>query len=254
MSAGAASDSYSWRLHGSRRHRNRNEDEVLPGDGILRVLEFGETGAFTAYASRGMRRQEISLTGPYPRTSWQHFVAGSQIPELHPGNWNPLIDRISGLGCLMMGTVLDREYSSWQRCDNPRLYAELFGSTDGFPLIRIAPNPPFPAEIRLDTSWNPGRVQIVNDGPARVAADMWLGPAFWTYAPCTKEEVLAQHWIEVRDTENYLYIKAYPEPFTRPDGEQGEIQRRLWQLLFHSDCRWPPSGSQFTDPAQIDHK
>jgi hypothetical protein len=162
------------------------------------------------------------------------------IPELPLGNLRPLMDGLASLGKLALAVMDNHDYSVWQRCTDPKYYAERYGSIDGFPLIHVAPNPPFPAEDRLDTSTNPGRGERVNGGPAMVAADMWLGPAFWNYAPCTREEVLRQPWLEVCDTEHSLYLKAYPEPFTRPDGEQGEIQRRLWQLLFHSDCRWPP--------------
>jgi hypothetical protein len=101
-----------------------------------------------------------------------------------------------------------------------------------------------PDSFKLDTSTNPGRNDKINGGPAMVAADMWLGPAFWKYAPCHKEEVISQPWLKVRDTEHFLHINSFPEPFTRPDGEQGEIQRKLWRLLFHSDCQWPPAHTQ----------
>lgn len=99
----------------------------------------------------------------------------------------------------------------------------------------------------LDLSKFPGRIGSMNKMPVFVAADMWLGPAFWKHAPSTKEEVLKEPWVEVEDTERYLYLKAYPQPFTRPDGEQGRLQRRLWNVLFHQDCEWPPGSGGISD-------
>ena len=98
---------------------------------------------------------------------------------------------------------------------------------------------------------NPGRSKalssVVNFYPT---AEMWLGPHFWQYAKCTKEEALAaDFFIEKRDTPHYLYLKCWPEPFTRPDGEQGRMQQRLWKLFFHEDCEWPPgSGTICNEP------
>jgi hypothetical protein len=79
---------------------------------------------------------------------------------------------------------------------------------------------------------------------------MWLGPFFWQYAACTKDDVLAADWfLEKRDTPHYLYIKSWQHPFTRPDGEQGRAQAKLWKLLFNEECEWPPgSGSISDDP------
>lgn len=79
-------------------------------------------------------------------------------------------------------------------------------------------------------------------------AEMWLGPHFWQYAKCTKEEALAaDFFIEKRDTPNFLYLKSWPEPFTRPDGEQGRQQQRLWKLFFNEDCEWPPGNGGICD-------
>ena len=52
---------------------------------------------------------------------------------------------------------------------------------------------------------------------------------------------------EVRDTPHYLYLKSWPHPFTRPDGEQGRVQQKLWRLLFHEDCEWPPGSGGISD-------
>ena len=101
----------------------------------------------------------------------------------------------------------------------------------------------------IDVSLNPGRpkelLPTINFYPT---AEMWLGPHFWPYAKCTKEEALAAgFWLETRDTPHYTYFKCWPTPFTRPDGEQGRMQQRLWKLFFHEDCEWPPGSGTICD-------
>lgn len=65
-----------------------------------------------------------------------------------------------------------------------------------------------------------------------ISAEMWFGDAFWQYASCSKEEVIATDWLEVEQRPDHLYVKAWPEPFDNAEGEQGEIQRRLLKLFF----------------------
>jgi len=111
-------------------------------------------------------------------------------------------------------------------------------------LARALSEPP----VYLDISLNPGRVANSVDMPVEVAAEMWLGPAFWSYAACSKADVLAADFIlEKRDTPHFLYIKSWPHPFTRPDGEQGRVQQKLWRLLFNEDCEWPPGSGGISD-------
>ncbi len=106
----------------------------------------------------------------------------------------------------------------------------------------------FPPKNLLDISKNPGRISLQGVNPKRIAAEMWLGPGFWSYAACTKEEVLAaDFFIEKRDTAQYLYLKSWPHPFTRPDGEQGRVQQKLWRLLYNQDCEWPPGSGGISD-------
>jgi len=65
-----------------------------------------------------------------------------------------------------------------------------------------------------------------------VAAEMWFGESFWQYAACSKEDVLACDWLKCQDRRFQLHVEAWPEPFTSAEGEQGEVQRRLLELLF----------------------
>jgi len=245
--AGSVSKLYSWWAYGSERPRNRNLWEESSGADILRALQAEKVTGWCVHATSGTKTLRISLDGPWSGFPWQHFSLTSQIPDLPIQNPLPLVEELASVGELALAVVLDARYGSWQRCSDLEYYSEHFGSTEGLRIIRKLAIPPIPERLVLDTSTNPGRNEVINGGPAMVAADMWLGPAFWEYAPCTRKDVIRQRWLEVRDTESFLYIKAYPEPFTRPDGEQGEIQRRLWKQVFHSDCRWPPGGNASAD-------
>lgn len=119
--AGIAADSYSWHAQGSRRHRNRNIDEILPGHDILRALEVDEATALNIYVLRGNKRQEFNLAGPYPKIPWQIVTLSSQIPEMSPKDWSPLIERLARRGRLIVGVLVDMSYSAWQRCRYPRV-------------------------------------------------------------------------------------------------------------------------------------
>lgn len=73
-----------------------------------------------------------------------------------------------------------------------------------------------------------------------VSAEMWLGEPFWQYAKCTKQELLKQDWLHCEVRPSHLYVRAWPEPFSNAEGEQGEIQRKLLDLLFGIDGTTPP--------------
>jgi len=108
-----------------------------------------------------------------------------------------------------------------------------------------------PDREMIDVSLNPGRTkEIVSGIHFTPSAEMWLGSHFWQYAKCTKEEAMAaDFFFEVRDTPHFLYLKSWTQPFTRPDGEQGRQQQRIWKLFFHEDCEWPPgSGTIWDEP------
>jgi hypothetical protein len=223
--------------HGSRRYIRRI-GTIYTREQALEEVAKDDARGFFVQAIRGEEEQMISLQPSFPLSPFQSFgissTSGQGIAEIRA-----LVKRASRKANLAFGGSNEGGYLEWQRCAEPDYYEKKYGSIAGFGIIEEAELPP-PLNRRLDISRNPGRISSVNKLPVFVAADMWLGPAFWKYAPCTKEEVLKEPWVEVEDTEHYLYLKAYPEPFTRPDGEQGRIQRRLWNVLFHQDCEWPP--------------
>ena len=137
-------------------------------------------------------------------------------------------------------------YRAWQSYSDPEGYKRYYGSIDGFKIVPSGPPPvDFPS---LDTSMNPGRNIRIDRFAFAVSADMWLGPRFWEFAPCKKDEVMAaDFFLEKRESPDCLYLKSWHHPFTRPDGEQGRIQQKLWRLLFHEDCEWPPGSGGISD-------
>lgn len=82
-----------------------------------------------------------------------------------------------------------------------------------------------------------------------VSAEMWLGEPFWQFAKCTKQSLLKQEWLHCEEPSSHLYVRAWPEPFSTVEGRQGEIQRKLLDLLFGINSETPPpqsSGPQRT--------
>jgi hypothetical protein len=146
----------------------------------------------------------------------------------------------------ILGLASRTIYDRWQTTRDIEVYNKSYGPSDFFNKIPFGPPPvDFPA---LDISKNPGRRTPQLGKIREVGSEIWLGTSFWNQTTCTKKTVLeADFFIECRDTPQYLYLKSWHHPFTRPDGEQGRIQQKLWRLLFHEDCEWPPGSGGISD-------
>lgn len=171
-----------------------------------------------------------------------------------PSDWSRLIEGLLTLWPTFGGWQWSSLYRAWQNVSFlDDHYRRAYGEVPPGLHTYIRSDPPFipgfSDKVRIDCSLHPGRCkELLSAVYFYPTAEMWLGPHFWQYAKCTKEEVLAaDFFIEKRDTPNYLYLKCWPEPFTRPDGEQGRMQQRLWRLLFHEDCEWPPGSGTISD-------
>ena len=90
--------------------------------------------------------------------------------------------------------------------------------------------------LHLAPCYNNGRDGYIEG----VSAEMWFGDSFWQYAKCTKLDLLSQDWLYCEERASHLYVRAWPEPFSSADGEQGEIQRRLLNMLFGINGTTPP--------------
>ncbi len=174
-----------------------------------------------------------------------------------PNDWAPMLESLmSAFECVGAWQWLHR-YRVWQWIDEiHETYENQWGALPPGYRTWTKPGPtpsltPQPERTFIDISLNPGRPkELSSEVSFYPTAEMWLGPHFWPYAKCTKEEALAaDFWLETRDTPHYTYFKCWPTSFTRPDGEQGRMQQRLWKLFFHEDCEWPPgSGTICNEP------
>lgn len=86
----------------------------------------------------------------------------------------------------------------------------------------------------------PGLSNFRNGYIEGVSAEMWFGEAFWAHARCSKADVLKQDWLHSEERPGHLYVRAWPEAFSSAEGKQGEIQRRLLDLLFGINGQTPP--------------
>jgi hypothetical protein len=185
----------------------------------------------------------LSFTRNFTQDYSRWGITGRGINRILPGL---LINEMVGETIFSVAALKNSIYSGWQVCSRPDSYQRQYGSIEGFRTISDLP-PPLDHIKQLDTSLNPGGVRHIAGQSFLMAADMWLGPRFWQYAKCTKDDVLAENFfIEKLDTP-HLYLKSWPVPFTRPDGEQGRMQQRLWKLFFHEDCEWPPGSGVISD-------
>ncbi len=203
----------------------------------------------------GISGQMLSIRMLHAKTLGPQTVLGCHIDKIAkaPDSWKGLLEILledfPAIGAWQWGGL----YGVWQRWnevnsgylyylgDPPLGYSKSF--------IKVESLTPQPDRVFIDIALNPGRAkELVPTVFFYPTAEMWLGPHFWQYAKCTKEEVLAaDFFIEKRDTPHFLYLKCWSEPFSRPDGEQGRIQQRLWKLFFHEDCEWPPGSGMICD-------
>lgn len=174
-----------------------------------------------------------------------------------PNEWSPMLESVMSTFECVGGWQWMHRYRVWQRIREIHESHEIqWGMLPPGYRKWSEPGPtpsltPQPDRTFIDISLNPGRAKELSPSAYFYpTAEMWLGPGFWKYAKCTKEEALAaDFFIAKRDTPHFLYLKCWPEPFTRPDGEQGRMQQRLWKLFFQEDCEWPPgSGTICEEP------
>jgi hypothetical protein len=169
-----------------------------------------------------------------------------------PDHWGRLIEELINANPAIGGWQWGSLYRRWQNAPFlDRFYERTYGQAPpAIPsCIEKSIDGISPDRVRIKTSLNPGRSrELIPTIYFLPTAEMWLGPHFWQYAKCTKEEALAaDFWLETRETAHFSYFRCWPTAFTRPDGEQGRMQQRLWKLFFHEDCEWPPGSGSISD-------
>ena len=130
--------------------------------------------------------------------------------------------------CFRQAYLHDGHYQYMQNNDYPEVLDKY-----GIPHAHLPRKKNIAGQVILDTSHNPGRREIREGYEEAVAAMMWLGRPFWKLTGAGKREVMAQSWLTCRELPNgVLQVQAWPKPFTTAEGEEGEIQNRLRDLLF----------------------
>lgn len=187
---------------------------------------------------------------------FQHYHLTCRVEDRAkaPNEWGGFIEKVSTNFETIGGWQVYWPYRTWQDLRRPDAYKSgAWGELPSGFQTRYVPDKYGigPGQTLFEKAMNPGRTKVVDHRCIFYpTAEMWLGPHFWQYAKCTKDEALAaDFWLETRDTPHFTYFKCWPTPFSRPDGEQGRMQRRLWKLFFHEDCEWPPgSGTICEEP------
>jgi hypothetical protein len=232
-------------LAGHERSQQSEEDLMLAPEEIAKIILARQLTAFsvnTGYAETSVAyllhhnsfHCRVENNGKSV-ASWRTFVG--QIATRFPtiGSWMPF-----------------GPYQGWQSVRSPDSYKRgTYGPLPPGFKTRYEPDKYGigPGQTLFEDAFNPGRTKVVDHRCIFYpTAEMWLGPHFWQYAKCTKEEALAaDFWLETRETAHFSYFRCWPMAFTRPDGEQGRMQQRLWKLFFHEDCEWPPGSGSICD-------
>jgi hypothetical protein len=239
-----------------------NQHEAMPDQ--LNMLQLGQKRDFVSDAEGiGAEIAVKNLTSFWVHTGhtessiaykFQHnsFTCRIENKAKAPNEWGAFIEAIASRYEMIGGWQFFLPYRTWQNLREPSAFDS--GEWGSFPPNYKVWHEPDkygigPGQTFFDKSKNPGHTKVI-DGCSIFypTAETWLGPHFWQYAKCTKEEALAANfWLETRDTPHFTYFKCWPTAFTRPDGEQGRMQQRLWKLFFHEDCEWPPGSGTICD-------
>lgn len=222
----------------------------LSVDGVLNLIDKGKLDGFSV--NTGYSEKSVSYKLSHAKEAGNQTSLSCAIGEnaAAPSDWRPLIEGLLTLWPGIGAWQWDHLYRSWQWSTVEKRYVKFFGAIPPFKKItQKSPCSMDPDRELFDISLNPGRPkELLVDVRFYATSEMWLGPHFWQFAKCSKEDVLAaDFFLEKRDTPHFLYLKCWPQPFTRPDGEQGRVQQKLWQLLFHEDCEWPPGSGGISD-------
>ncbi|QIF04733.1 hypothetical protein [Roseimicrobium sp. ORNL1] len=235
----------------AERFKSEEDLKLSPSDVAALIAERNLDGFWvnSGYSARSVGFSLLHAKDAGPQSELRcRIEKNAQAPD----DWGALITSLMNRFPSIGAWQWRQYYQSWQwNCRVDLGYEQIFGPIPpGFRRTHEASIDGIgPGRTLLDVSLNPGRpktlLPMVSFYPT---AEMWLGPHFWQYAKCTKEEALAaDFFIEKRDTPHYLYLKCWPHAFTRPDGEQGHMQQRLWKLFFHEDCEWPPGSGTICD-------
>jgi hypothetical protein len=233
--------------------KHKGEDDIrLNAAQIEKLIRDRDLDGFTITSGRMPRSLDFWLF--HAKEMGRQSVLHSMIERLAqaPDDWGVMRESMMKAFPTTGAWQWRGLYRSWQGAECLETgYERRYGKLPTGCKTRKEPSPDGYGEGKtmIDISLNPGRPkELYHFSHFYPTAEMWLGPHFWQYAKCTKEEALAaDFWLETRETAHFSYFRCWPTAFTRPDGEQGRMQRRLWKLFFHEDCEWPPGSGSICD-------
>jgi hypothetical protein len=239
-------------IAGHREEDQSREHLKLNAEEIAELIRRRNLDGFQVTSGRSPSFLDFFLLNGKNLNSHSFLWCGAEQRAKAPDDWRRLIEALTLSFPSIGGWQWNGLYQTWQGLNRTDTgYEQRYGTIP--PGYRSWHEPGLtkgdPGKRLIDVSLNPGRhKELAFKVYFYPTAEMWLGPHFWPYAKCTKEEAMAaDFFIEKRDTPHYLYLKCWPEAFTRPDGEQGRMQQRLWKLFFHEDCEWPPGSGTICD-------
>ncbi|RZQ52665.1 hypothetical protein C1E23_12810 [Pseudoalteromonas phenolica] len=151
----------------------------------------------------------------------------------------------------LMARLMEQEFDEKQNNDSLQM-CEIFGwPHEHLPKINNGKPAPLDETI-IDTRVNPGHWRFKPGYIEGVAAQMWLGDAFFDAVNLDKSALFDVPWLEATELDNgVVHIKAYDTEFNSDQGEQRAIQIKLRKLLFgqslHTEDKTFTQLSEFGD-------
>jgi hypothetical protein len=196
--------------------------EILKAQGKIKVLG---TGALPIQF--GGIEFDVGHVGHYA-LDWVS-VKSSVLSLSH---YDQLALSLSTEPAMVMAYVVNYDYDHWQNAEDPLHYTSKGKEYRHLPMK--SNELPYPLEQKIiDISQNPGRWRWRRGFVEIVASVLWVAEPFWRRSYANKERILNADWLKVTQPNALLTrIESYPEFFSSANGEQGNIQRRLRELLY----------------------
>ncbi|WP_367873615.1 hypothetical protein [Luteolibacter sp. Populi] len=219
-----------------KRRKLRDPGKALGLDEIENEILLDDSATFRVGVGgpydRAVARVFGSIPGGIGDANYNLSVHLDSSPD-----WVPLMRMAGSVMELVYGFSYNPGYLVWQSEMDIGRYENNFGSAEQRPKI-MKGEPPIDRLV-IDTSRNPGTLIRENGEFMGVAADMWFAPRFWERRKLNPADVLrAVPGATAEEVHGLTRIRSHEREFDRPDGEQGEIQKALWKVLFGREVKW----------------
>ncbi|WP_367873614.1 hypothetical protein [Luteolibacter sp. Populi] len=219
-----------------RRSKFREYDRPLTLDEIEEEIVLDDDCAFVVSVGDLHEKAIARLAGSCQVESGDSIFTLSLWSDRR-ADWTPLVSMANAVLDLIYGYPYLPFYAGWQSETNIGRYEQCYGPADSRPKV-MSGFPPI-ERLVIDTSLNPGREFSDNGEFKGVAAEMWFAPRFWERRELSPADVLlAVPGATAEEIHGLTRICSQEREFDRPDGEQGEIQKALWKVIFNREVRW----------------